>query len=62
MLRMRYFCKLIRADSILDLFMGSDTTGVAAILAGKHFVGIERDPVYFDYACRQIAEASSKPA
>lgn len=41
----RYFCDSIAADSILDPFMGSGTTGVAAILAGKCFVGIERDPV-----------------
>jgi len=37
--------------------MGSGTTGVTAVMAGKRFVGIERDPVYFEYACRRIAEA-----
>lgn len=52
--QVRYFCDAVRADSILDPFMGSGTTGVAAILAGKRFVGIERDPVYFDYACERI--------
>ena len=40
--------------------MGSGTTGVAAILAGKRFVGIERDPVYFEYACDRITEAQRK--
>lgn len=55
--KVRYFCDSIRADSILDPFMGSGTTGVAAILAGKRFVGIERDPVYFEYACERIAAA-----
>jgi hypothetical protein len=54
--QVRYFCDSIRAKTILDPFMGSGTTGVAALLAGKKFVGIERDPVYFDYACRRIAE------
>jgi hypothetical protein len=55
----RYFCDSIKVDSIIDPFMGSGTTGVAAVLAGKRFVGIEQDPVYFDYACRRIAEAIS---
>lgn len=55
--QVRYFCESVRADSILDPFLGSGTTGVAALLAGKRFVGIERDPVYFAYACRRIAEA-----
>lgn len=55
--QVRYICDSIRADSILDPFMGSGTTGVAAILAGRRFVGIERDPVYFDYACKRIKAA-----
>lgn len=55
--QVRYFCDSIRADSILDPFMGSGTTGVAALLAGKRFVGIEQDPLYFDYACRRIEAA-----
>jgi site-specific DNA-methyltransferase (adenine-specific) len=50
----RYFCDSVRGETILDPFMGSGTTGVAALLAGKRFVGIERDPVYFEYACRRI--------
>ena len=55
--QVRYFCESVRARSILDPFLGSGTTGVAALLAGKRFVGIERDPVYFDYACRRIERA-----
>lgn len=55
--QVRYFCDSVRADTILDPFMGSGTTGVAALLAGKRFVGIERDPVYFEYACRQVSQA-----
>ena len=55
--QVRYFCDAIRAEIILDPFMGSGTTGVAAILAGKRFIGIERDPFYFEYACRRIAAA-----
>lgn len=42
---------------ILDPFMGSGTTGVACVRAGKSFVGIEREEPYFDAACRRIATA-----
>ena len=52
--QVQYFCDSVRADTILDPFMGSGTTGVAALLAGKHFTGIERDPVYFEYARQRI--------
>jgi DNA modification methylase len=45
-------------DLILDPFMGSGTTGVAAIQMGKRFVGIEREPKYFEAACRRIREAN----
>lgn len=58
--QVRYICDSIQADSILDPFMGSGTTGVGAILAGKRFVGIEQDPVYFEYACRRISDAARK--
>ncbi|MDX2199017.1 MAG: DNA methyltransferase [Phycisphaerae bacterium] len=59
---MRYFCDSTRADSILDPFLGSGTTGVAAILAGKRFVGIEQDPVYFAYAFKRIEPATREAA
>ena len=55
--QVRYFCDSVRGESVLDPFMGSGTTGVAAVLAGKRFVGIERDPVYFEYACQRLAKA-----
>lgn len=42
---------------VLDPFMGSGSTGVAAVRAGRHFVGIEHDPEHFGTACRRIAEA-----
>lgn len=42
---------------ILDPFMGSGTTGVAAVQMGKRFIGIERDPAYFAIACRRIEQA-----
>ena len=55
--QVQYICNAVRARSILDPFLGSGTTGVAALLAGKHFIGIEQDPVYFQYACRRIEQA-----
>jgi DNA modification methylase len=47
--------------TILDPFMGSGTTGVAAVKRGKAFYGIEREPKYFDIACRRISAALSSP-
>ena len=44
-------------DTILDPFMGSGTTGVAAVQMGRKFIGIEREPKYFDIACRRIEQA-----
>lgn len=41
-------------ETILDPFMGSGTTGVAAIQLGRKFIGIERDSKYFDIACSRI--------
>jgi site-specific DNA-methyltransferase (adenine-specific)/modification methylase len=46
-----------KADSILDPFMGSGTTGVAAVERRRVFIGIEREPKYFDIACRRIEQA-----
>ena len=43
--------------TILDPFMGSGTTGVAAVKLGRKFIGIEIEPKYFDIACRRISEA-----
>lgn len=42
---------------VLDNCMGSGTTGVAAIRSGRRFIGIERDPGYFEIATRRIEEA-----
>ena len=44
-------------ESILDPFMGSGTTGVAAVQLGRQFIGIEREPAYFDIAVRRIKQA-----
>ena len=47
-----------KSETILDPFMGSGTTGVAAIQMGRKFIGIEREPKYFDIACKRIEQAS----
>ena len=44
-------------DTILDPFMGRGTTGVACTMLGRHFIGIERDPEYWQMAKRRIALA-----
>jgi site-specific DNA-methyltransferase (adenine-specific) len=44
-------------QTILDPFMGSGTTGVACAQLGRKFIGIEREPKYFDIACRRIEQA-----
>lgn len=45
------------SELILDPFMGSGTTGVAAVQLGRKFIGIEREPKYFDTACKRIEQA-----
>lgn len=46
-----------KAGSILDPFMGSGTTGVACVNLQRQFIGIEREPKYFDIACKRIEDA-----
>ena len=47
--------------TILDPFMGSGTTGVAAVKLGRKFIGIEIEPKYFDIACRRVSDALKSP-
>jgi DNA modification methylase len=47
-----------RGDVVLDPFMGSGSTGVAAVKLGRKFIGIEANPQFFDTACRRIEEAA----
>jgi DNA modification methylase len=60
---MRYLCRLVTPPEgiVLDPFMGSGSTGKAAMLEGFQFVGIERDPEYFKIATNRIAVASPLP-
>lgn len=47
-------------ELIFDPFMGSGTTGVAAIQMGRKFIGIERESKYFDIACKRIEQATAQ--
>lgn len=42
---------------VADFFLGSGTTAIACQQMGRRFVGCERDPRYFDIACRRIEDA-----
>jgi DNA modification methylase len=48
-------------ETVLDPFMGSGTTGVAAAKLGRKFIGIDIEPKYFNIACRRIEEAYKQP-
>ena len=50
------------AETILDPFMGSGTTGVACVQLQRKFIGIELDETYFDIACKRIEEAYKQPS
>ncbi len=47
----------LQEDIVVDPFLGSGTTGVAAMQTGRKFIGIEIEPKYFDIACRRIEDA-----
>lgn len=57
--------RLIRAssnegDTVMDICMGSGTTGVACVNTGRNFIGVEKDREYFKIARRRIREAQRK--
>ena len=58
---MQWCLGFVPSGVILDPFMGSGTTGVACVNLGRSFIGIERDPDYFDIACKRIDEAVRQP-
>ena len=60
---MRYLVRLVtrKGGIVLDPFMGSGTTGVAAIQEGMNFVGIERNPHYYEIALRRVNDAKPLP-
>jgi site-specific DNA-methyltransferase (adenine-specific) len=58
---MRYLARLITPPGgiVLDPFMGSGTTGVAAAAEGLGFIGIEQDEHYFAIAQQRVAASAS---
>lgn len=44
-------------ELVVDPYMGSGTTGMAAVTQGRRFVGVEIEPRYFDIACMRVADA-----
>ena len=59
---MRYLCRMVtpKGGTVLDPFMGSGTTGVAAAKERLGFVGVEMDADYFEIAEKRIAVASTQ--
>ena len=61
---MRYLVRLTATPTggvVLDPFMGSGTTGIAALQEGRKFIGIELDPGYFAIAKKRIEDAAAQP-
>ncbi len=57
---MQYLCRLVtpKNGTVLDLFMGSGSTGIAAKDEGFDFIGIEKDKEYFEIAGARIKSSS----
>jgi DNA modification methylase len=48
-------------DTVLDPFMGTATTNVAAGLWGRHSIGVEVESSYFDLACKRVKDVADRP-
>ena len=61
---MRYLVRLVTplGGIAFDPFMGSGSTGKAAVLEGFHFLGVEQDPSYFKIATERIQNAFNAAA
>ena len=60
---MRYLVRLTRTPTggvVLDPFMGSGTTGMACVMEGREFIGIEMDAEYMEIARRRIEWAKQQ--
>jgi site-specific DNA-methyltransferase (adenine-specific) len=60
---MRYLCRLTRTPTggvVLDPYLGSGTTAVAAILEDRSYIGIEREAQYVEIARRRVAHAAGE--
>lgn len=59
---MRYLVAKATNGTVFDGFMGSGSTGVAAVQCGRRFIGAEIDPAHFETACRRIEAAQQQMA
>lgn len=57
---MQWCVSLTKGETVLDPFMGSGTTGVAAVQQGRRFIGVEVVPEYFQIACERIERAQKQ--
>jgi site-specific DNA-methyltransferase (adenine-specific) len=58
---MRKLCQIVpHGGTVLDPFMGSGTTGVAAVIEGRRFIGVEMVETHLQTADRRIAEAAMR--
>jgi len=48
------WCVAMTTGTVLDPYMGSGTTGLACLAAGRRFIGIELDPRHFATACHRL--------
>ena len=57
---MKYLCRLVtpKGGTVLDPFMGSGSTGMAAKDEGFDFIGIEKEPEYYDIAEARIKKTA----
>lgn len=53
-LLMQWCIQRVKAEIIFDPFMGSGSTGIAAVREGRQFIGVEFEKEYFDIACTRI--------
>jgi DNA modification methylase len=57
---MQTLCNVANGDTVLDPFMGSGSTGVAALNTRRKFIGCELDAGHFETALRRITEATKE--
>jgi DNA modification methylase len=50
----------VTGETICDPFMGSGSTGVATVMDGRKFIGIEQNEAFFSLACKRIEDAQKQ--
>ena len=43
-------------DTVLDSCCGSGSTAIACMRTGRRFIGIEKDPIYFEVSCQRVKD------